>query len=264
MMKQILNEWKKFVINEVNQPGINDELGASESGFPRWWGNFDDFTGAFQGNPSYGNWLASIAQVEPGVKESLENEISNLQKQISKKQPTDDIPSLKRKLREASKEWKHRFGGYCYGVNRYYSREEAERLLKLKISDYVSNAPEAEVEFLFANLDRFNELGDRTTVEHNEAPTGVAFYGKPTDWWMFGDGWMMTKESLQIAKEQFLKSKGPDYELPDAYNPATPNEPTPEQAAAQQRGEERSAGMADMFSRFFADNPPEPKRRRRK
>jgi hypothetical protein len=262
-MKKILNEWKRFILKETNQPGINDELGASESGFPQWWGNFDDFTGTLQGKPSYKKWLASISQIEPGVKENLENEISSLQKQI-KEQPTSDIRSLKRKLRKVSKEWKHRFGGYCYGVNRYYSREEAEKLIKLKISDYVSNAPEPEVEFLFANLDRFNELGDSTMVEHSEASTGVAFYGKPTDWWMFGDGWAATKEALQNAKEQFLESKGPDYELRDAYSPNAPSEPTPDQVAIQQRGEERSQGMADMFSRFFADNPPEPKRRRRK
>lgn len=252
-MKQILNEWKKFVIKEINQPGINDELGASDSGFPQWWGHFDDFTGAFQGNPSYDEWLASITQVDPNIRKDLENEISNLQKQIAKKQETDDIPSLKRKLRDASKEWKHRFAGYCYGVNRYYSREEAERLIKLKISDYVSNAPEAEVEFLFANLEKFNELGDSTMVEHSQAPSGVAFYGKPTDWWMFGDGWMTTKDALNESKKQFLASKGPDYELPDAYNPNTPNEPTPEESEHHQGGMDRAAGMADMFSRFFGD-----------
>lgn len=252
-MKQILNEWKKFVIKETNQPGINDELGATDSGFPSWWDHFDSFTGAFQGNPSYNQWLSSIDALEPGVKQNLENQISKLQKQINKKDPTDDIPKLKREKREVIKEWKHRFGGYSYGVNRYYNREEAERLIELKISDYVKNAPEPEVEFLFANLERFIELGSSSVVPHNKAPSGVAFYGKPTDWWMFGDGFQHTNQTLMNAKKNFLDSKGPDYELPDSYNPNTPNPPTPEQSDAHNKGMDRTSDMADFFSRFYGD-----------
>ena len=241
------------ILKEINQPGINDELGATASGFPSWWGNFDTYTGAFQGNPSYNQWLSSVDALEPGTKQELEREISELQQQISKKQPTDDIPALKRRVQETSREWKHRFGGYCYGVNRYYGREEAERLAEIKISDYVSNAPEAEVEFLFANLDGFFKVGDDSVVAHSQAPSGVAFYGKPTDWWMFGDGYGHTKQVLSDAKASFLSSKGPEYKLPEPYDPSSPEPPTPEESDAHQRGVDRAASMADFFSRFYGD-----------
>lgn len=241
------------ILKEINQPGINDELGATASGFPSWWGNFDSFTGAFQGNPSYNQWLSSVDALEPGMKQELENEISQLQQQISKRQPTDDIPAMKRMKQETSREWKHRFGGYCYGVNRYYGREEAERLAELKISDYINNAPEPEVEFLFANLDRFFKVGEGSVVAHKHAPTGVAFYGKPTDWWMFGDGFDHTKKVLSDAKVNFLNSKGEDYEPPAPYDPTAVSAPTPEQSAAHERGMNRASDMADFFSRFYGD-----------
>ena len=197
--------------------------------------------------------MSSVDALEPGTKQELEREISELQQQISKKQPTDDIPALKRRVQEASREWKHRFGGYCYGVNRYYGREEAERLAEIKISDYINNAPEAEVEFLFANLDGFFKVGDDSVVAHSQAPSGVAFYGKPTDWWMFGDGYGHTKQVLSDAKASFLSSKGPEYKLPEPYDPSSPEPPTPEESDAHQRGVDRAASMADFFSRFYGD-----------
>jgi hypothetical protein len=238
MMKQILNEWKRFVIKEVNQPFIDQELGADFGG--RWFGTFDDYLGVIQGMPFYGEWTSYLQSKYP-----------SLQQDLMQKAKTD---------KEAQIAYKKIFGGHSYYVDRMLTDEDLDKLYEIKVKGYIENAPKDQVEFFLANMERILEYGDTSRAPHNIAPTTVAFYGRPTDWFMFGDGYEKAKQAFSYAKANYGDLEG----LPSETQPEEPTEATPEEAEAFQSGNERAAGMADMFSRFFADNPPEPKRRRRK
>lgn len=237
-MKQILNEWKKFIIKEVNQPFIDQELGADFNG--AWFGTFDDYLGVIQGMPSYKDWTSYLQSKYPSLEQDL------LEKAKNEKQGRTAYKKI--------------FGGHSYYVDRMLDPEDLDKLYEIKVKGYIENAPKDQVEFFLANMERILEYAGDTMRPHNIAPTGVGFYGRPTDWFMFGDGFEKAKQAFSYAKANYGDLEG----LPSETTPAEPEEATPEQAAAHERGMDRASGMADMFSRFFADNPPEPKRRRRK
>ena len=84
---------------------------------------------------------------------------------------------------------------------------------------------------------------------HSIAPTGVAFYARPTDWFMFGDGFEKAKQAFSFAKANYGDLEG----LPSETKPEEPKEASPEEAEHHKKGMDRAAGMADFFSRFYGD-----------
>jgi hypothetical protein len=227
MMKQILNEWKKFVINEVNQPFIDEELGAKFEN--AWFGTFDDYLGIIQGMPGDNQW-----------KEHLESKYPSLQDHLLKKAKTE---------KEASQAYKKIFGGHSYYVDRMLDDEDLHKLYEIKVQGYIEHAPRDQVEFFLANMERILEYAGDTMRPHNIAPTPVGFYGRPTDWFMFGDGFEKAKQAFTSAKANYGDLEG----LPSPTEPEEPEPPTPEQTAAHQRGDKRAQDMADFFSRFYGD-----------
>lgn len=226
-MKQILNEWKKFLINESNQPFIDQELGADFGG--RWFGTFDDYLGVIQGMPYYDQWTSHLQSRYPSLQEHL------LEKAKTEKQ--------------AQTAYKKIFGGHSYYVHKMLEPEDLDKLYEIKAKGYIENAPKDQVEFFLANMERILEYAGETKRPHNIAPTGVGFYGRPTDWYMFGDGLEKARQAFSYAKANY----GDLESLPSETEPEEPEEATPEQAAAHQRGMDRASDMADMFSRFFGD-----------
>ena len=237
-MKKLLNEWKKFIIKEVNQPFIDQELGADFGG--QWFGTFDDYLGVIQGMPFYKEWTSYLQSKYPSLEQELLEKAKN--------------------ERQGRTAYKKIYGGHSYYVDRMLDPEDLDKLYEIKVKGYIDHAPKDQVEFFLANMERVLEYAGDTMKPHNIAPSPVGFYGRPTDWFMFGDGFEKAKQAFSYAKANYGDLEG----LPSETEPAEPEEATPEQTAAHERGVDRASGMADMFSRFFADNPPEPKRRRRK
>ena len=260
MMKKILNEWKRFVLKEGNQPLLNELFGALEKGFPNFFGNFFQYTDVLQGQSIFKEWEAMLGDKD------TKRELDAISRELQQKEK--DAPAgskeqrmLKAQVEQVSKEYTHRFGGNSYGVNKYYPGK-VEQLIRLKIQNYVNLAPKEEVEFLFSNLERFVELAKETKAPHSQAPTDVAFYGRVGDWWMFGDGFGLTVKALQDAKKKFIKSQGKKYKLPPAFTPTEKPYVDPGEEFKKEQGE-KATNIADFFSKY-ADQLQTPKRKRRR
>ena len=226
-MKQILNEWKQFVIKEVNQPFIDEQLGADFDN--KWFGTFDDYLGVIQGMPGDTEW-----------KEWIESRYPSLQADLLKKAKTE---------KQAQTAYRKIFGGFSHYVDKMLDDEDVDKLYDIKVKSYIENAPKDQVEFFLANMERILEYAGQSMAEHNIAPTLVGFHGRPTDWFMFGDGFEKAKQAFTSAKANYGDLEG----LPSETEPVEPEEPTPEQTASHERGEKRASDMADFFSRFYGD-----------
>jgi hypothetical protein len=230
-MKKILNEWKTFVISEANQPFIDKELGADFDN--KWFGNFSDYLGLIQDKTYNSKWQAYLKNNFPKLQSFIASRASN--------------------KKEADMVMKKIIGGHSYYVNKFLGPEAAEALIVIKVDGYIENAPKDQVEFFLSNMERILEYGGENTVPHPQFEGSVAFFGKPTDWWMFGDG-------FELAKQVFTSAKA-NYEdlgsLPGASEPEA-ELPEPISAAA----DERTSGMADFFSKFYDQNPEALKQKR--
>ena len=262
-MNKILNEWKRFILKEGNQPLLNELFGALEKGFPNFFGNFFQYTDVLQGQSIFKEWEAMLGDKE------TKQELAAITRELQQKEKDAPVGSreqsmLRAQVKQASKEYTHRFGGNSYGVSKYYPKKKVEALIRLKIQNYVNLAPNEEVEFLFSNLERFVELAKETRVPHSQAPTEVAFYGTAGDWWMFGDGFGLTVEALQDAKKKFIKSQGKKYKLPPAFTPKERNLKGGGEEFDKDQ-DEKASNISDFFSKY-ADQlqPTKRKRRRRK
>lgn len=274
MMKQILNEWRKF-LSEGRNPGIDDQLGVHDSmkfgdGF---FGRFDNATGVFQALPGQAEnvtskfkleWQEYITQNYPNVRQELENKIKDTKKKIKKlskelkssPKKSAKFRRLKKEgrvlvatLREDEKTLSDWIGGYSYGTFKLIGPAEAEKLIRHKIKQYVHEAPKEDVRFMFANLDRILNFAKETMTDHRYAPTQTGFYGRHTDWWMFGDGIDITSRVMQQAKLDFIGSQSEP--LPE------PTEPEPIDLVGNV-SDERSKELSDQaafFNDFYEKNP---------
>ena len=230
-MKKILNEWKQYVIKEANQPFIDKELGADFNN--QWFGTFDNYLGLIQGQVYNSKWQSYLKQNFPKLK--------------------SDIMSKAPSQKEAQRAIKKIIGGHSYYVDKFLGQEAAEALITIKVDGYVENAPKDQVEFFLANMERILEYGGQNTAPHSHFEGPVAFYARPTDWWMFGDGFELTKQVFTSVKANYEDLGS----LPGASEPeAELPEPTSDAA------NERTSGMADFFSRFYDQNPEALKQKR--
>ena len=270
-MKQILNEWNRF-LSEGKNPGIDKQLRVPKDlltgdGF---FGRLDQATGDFQASLEQKTsettkfkieWLQHLDSEFPGVEKQMRRKLRKLNDQLNNAESKKEAKQAKKKLKEYYKTYKYWVGGHSYGVFVEIGEEAAATLIDFKIKQYVNEAPQADLEFMFANLESIIAFAEESRVEHNQAPTGVTFYGQPTDWWMFGDGFGYTKQSLENARETFTATTGEEYLKTAKLGDASP-EP---ESNLSDAGEERLDNMASMFSNFFAENPPDdPKTRKRK
>ena len=272
-MKQILNEWRNF-LSEGKNPGIDDQLGVPKElkdgdGF---FGRFDKATGVFQaaiGQKSTKTekykikWQKYVDKQFPNIEQTLNKRIEKATLKLAElkaeiEQNPNDKSLLKqqrkieRKKEDAIKTRNDWLGGYSYGALKAIGKVEAAKLIQFKIQQYLHEAPEKDLEFMFSNLDRILEFAEETRRPHSKAPTGVCFYARTTDWWMFGDGFeQITKPLLKGAKKKFIKSKGKGYSLPDAT-------PEPEIDFVGNVSDERSKELEDrasFYNDFYEKNP---------
>ena len=242
-MKQILNEWKKFIIKEgaTNQ---DQELGAPYGWFSEW----NNHMGIIDFLPEY---RKKLEEFTPQLQELM---------QMSK---NPDLPAEDREA--AKKAYSSMTSGYTYySVNPRIRNLTIpmEEIVNIKLNYYFNDpqVPQEQKDFFSGNYERIMDYG-KATLMPNRATQGTGatytgntgFKGSVDDFYMFGDGIDRTRQIMDKYFEDFDRA---------APTEAPSNEP--QDIEAHQRGEERASGMADMFSRFFADNPPEPKRRRRK
>lgn len=230
-MKKILNEWKRFVIKETNQPFIDKELGADFDN--QWFGTFDDHLSLIQGMPYNSKWQDHLKQNFPKLQSDIRSKAS------SKKKADHMIRKI--------------IGGHSYYVDKFLGNEAAEALIVIKVDGYVENAPRDQVEFFLSNMERILEYGGENTASHSQMGKPVAFYARPTDWWMFGDGFELTKQVFTSVKANYEELGS----LPGASEPEA-ELPQPTSDAAN----ERTSGMADFFSKFYDENPEALKQKR--
>jgi len=273
MMKQILNEWRTF-LSEGRNPGIDDQLGVPKElkdgdGF---FGRFDNATGVFQavkGQKSSKTdkykikWQKYVDKQFPNIEKTLNRRIELATQKLTElkaeieKNPNDKSllkqqRKIERKKEDAIKTRSDWLGGYSYGAFKAIGKVEAAKLIQFKIQQYLHEAPEKDLEFMFSNLDRILEFAEETRVPHSQAPTGVCFYARTTDWWMFGDAFdKVTKPLLQAAKKKFIKSKGQGYSLP----PATEPDPVDLSGNVSDERSKELADQAAFFNDFYEKNP---------
>lgn len=261
-MKKILNEWKRFVLKEGNQPLLNELFGALEKGFPNFFGNFFQYTSVLQGQEIFKEWEGILG--DTSTKQELEAMSRELQQKIADAPDgSREQATLKAQNATVAKEYTHRFSGNSYGTNKYYPGK-VESLIRLKIENYVNLAPKEEVEFLFSNLERFVDLAKETKVPHSQAPSDVAFYATAGDWWMFGDGFSLTAKALQDAKKKFIKSQGKKYKLPPAFTPKERDSKVQPDEEFEKDQQEKAANISDFFSKYADQLQPQKRKRRRR
>tara|TARA_R110002153_G_scaffold87310_2_gene216006 strand:- start:1607 stop:2308 length:702 start_codon:yes stop_codon:yes gene_type:complete len=227
-MKKILNEWKRFVINESNQPFIDKELGAKFNG--EWFGMFDYYLGLIQGMVYYPLWKNYLDEKYPKIESDL-----------------------KTKAKSAEIFYKKIYGGESYYVDRFLEDDDVEKLIGIKVKGYIENAPKDQVEFFLSNMERILEYGGENEKPHSKFNGSVAFFARPTDWWMFGNGFEKTKQAFTFAKANYEDLSN----LPGASEPEA-ELPEPISNAA----DERTSGTAANVSKFFSDNPEALKQKR--
>lgn len=243
MTKKILNEWRKFNLNE-GPTRQDQELGAPMGWFTIW----NDHMGMIDFLPEY---QAVLSRFGP--------QLSELQKMASNK----TLP--KSEQAAAEKAYKSITSGFTYYSDNPKIQSltiPMEEVVEIKLNYYFNDpsVPQEHKDFFSGNYERIMDYG-KSTMMPNRAVWGTGatyggntgFKGSVQDFYMFGDGIDTTRSVMDSFFQNFDRAE--PTEIP------TEPEVDPELKA---RGEERAQGMADMFSRFFADNPPEPKRRRRK
>ena len=244
MTKKILNEWRKFALNEgaTNQ---DQELGAPMGWFTEW----NSHMGAIDFVPEY--------------RELLQSQFGPQLQKLAKMSKDKTLPKEDRK--DASRAYSSITSGFTYYSDNPVIQSlgpSMEQVVNIKLN-YYFNDPQVSQEnkdFFSGNYERIMDYGESTMMP-NRAVWGTGakysgntgFKGSVEDFYMFGDGFSKTRAIMDNFFQDFDRAE------PTAFDPDREVD-----LDAQSRGEERASDMAANFARFFADNAPEPKRRRRK
>jgi hypothetical protein len=177
-MKKILNEWRKYALNEVNQPGIDKDLGAPKN----WFGKWDEKMGIHETN----DWISYVKSAYPDLEQTIGAQVQN--------------PKVIDKIINFINT------GFSYYVVKFLGKAEYNNLVNRKLDAYFNSpaVPQEHKEWFKNNYGKVFDFGLETFSPTNTKVwhTGmrkpydgyVAFYAMPTDFFMFGDGIMLTKE----------------------------------------------------------------------
>ena len=223
-MKKILNEWRKYSLNESNQPFIDQQLGAPEG----WFGKWDDHLGLFQTS----EWMNYVKSNYP-----------NLESQLLEYYDEDEVREIMNNL----------FGGFSFYAIDFLGAKAFKDLMIMKLDSYFNSSavPEKHKDFFKGNYERIMGFG-----KNNSSPNrayaytkgekvkriyegSLAFFGSTTDWFAFGNGFDRT---LKIMRDYF---SGMELPAPTAAPEVEPEKPpSPEM-------EDRLAAMRAAMERFY-------------
>ncbi len=231
MMKQILNEWKKFILKE-GPTRQDQELGAPAGWFSVW----NDHMGVIDFLPEYQTLLAQF-----------KTEYDNLARMaMDKNLPKEDMAA-------AAKAYSSMTSGFAY-----YSANPKIESLAIPMEDVVNtkldfyfndpNVPQEHKDFFSGNYERIMDYGKNTKMPNRlQRGTGpsysgnTGFKGSVSDFYMFGDGIDQTRA---IMDDYFSGKTRPD-----------PTEP-PEDLGIGKGSDEFEAAQkskVDFYTRFFQD-----------
>ena len=201
-MKKILNEWRKFTLNEA-QSGVNDIMQQyfdyvveADVEVPYRW--FDGWGHKMEilESQTWWDYVATYGD-ENKIKSDITAKLATMTFDGKQKKPTPkEIQRLYNYIRI----------GYGYYVYLFLGKKAFEQLVREKIKAYMSagNIKSEEKEF-FQNYHQEifdfgidNMVPNNTKVWHDQmsqAYSGqVAFFGQINDFFMFGQGVELTKE----------------------------------------------------------------------
>ena len=223
-MKKILNEWRKYSLNESNQPFIDQQLGAPDG----WFGKWDGHLGLFQTS----QWM-----------DYLKSNYPNLESQLLEYYEEEEVQEIMKNLS----------GGFSFYAIDFLGTKAFKDLMIMKLDSYLnaSDVPEEHKDFFKGNYERIMDFGRNNSSSNRayaytkgekvkqiyEGP--LAFFGSTTDWFAFGEGFNRT---LGIMEEYFS-----GMELPDS-TPAPETEP-PKPPSDEM--EDRLAAMKAAMERFY-------------
>jgi hypothetical protein len=201
-MKKILNEWKKFTLNEARRGGVDDILQRYlGTKVPDGWFNlFNRTTGDLTDRRE---WFSQLDTPE------IKNYIDSIE--------NPDVQS-----------------GIRSGLSFHIIEDESgllpsfADLIELKAQIYMNTAPEDHVQFLKENFDGIFEYAKNQSMSQNRGVHGTgatyggntAFAGSAIDYLMFGD---LISETEDIFRQvvQPIEREGGDLPPPPSQ-PSTP------------------------------------------
>ena len=223
-MKKILNEWRKYSLNESNQPFIDQQLGAPDG----WFGKWDGHLGLFQTS----QWM-----------DYLKSNYPNLESQLLEYYEEEEVREIMKNLS----------GGFSFYAIDFLGTKAFKDLIIMKLDSYLnsSEVPEEHKDFFKGNYERIMDFGRNNSSSNRayaytkgekvkqiyEGP--LAFFGSTTDWFAFGEGFNRT---LSIMEDYFS-----GMELPDS-TPAPETEPP---KPPSEEMEDRLAAMKAAMERFY-------------
>lgn len=201
-MKKILNEWKKFTLNEARRGGVDDKLQQNLGvKVPDGWFNlFNRTTGDLTDRRE---WFSQLDTPE------VKNYIDSIENPATQ-------------------------SGIRSGLSFHIIEDESgllpsfADLIELKAQIYMNTAPEDHIQFLKENFDGIFQFA-KNSMSQNRGKHGTgatysgntAFYGSAIDYLMFGDLIMETKDIFRQVVQPVEKEEG-DLPPPPPRSPSTP------------------------------------------
>jgi len=226
-MKKILNEWRKFTINEVNQPHIDQQLGAPSG----WFGKWDGKLGLLDSNEQLDAWKTYVDTNFAGALAELDEFYE-----------PDEVDEIKNNI----------YGGFSFYTIEFLGGRAFKELITQKLNNYFNSdmVPQDHKDFFRDNYERIMDWGDQNTKANRAYAYkkgegkkvfegGVAFLGSTSDWYAFGDGFNRT---LRIMEEFFSgMERGEPTPAPEF------EEPAPASDAMQSRLDQMMAAIQGMY-----------------
>lgn len=201
-MKKILNEWKKFTLNEARRGGVDDKLQQNLGvKVPDGWFNlFNRTTGDLTDRRE---WFSQLDTPE------VKNYIDSIENPATQ-------------------------SGIRSGLSFHIIEDESgllpsfADLIELKAQIYMNTAPEDHIQFLKENFDGIFQFAN-SSMSQNRGKHGTgatysgntAFHGSAIDYLMFGDLIMETKDIFRQVVQPVEKEEG-DLPPPPPRSPSTP------------------------------------------
>lgn len=227
-MKKILKEWRKFTLNETNQPFIDQQLGMPDS---RWFEKWDRYMGHFDSNAERNAW---VDYVDANYGASLD--------ELEEYYDPEEVQEIKSSV----------YSGFSYYTIEYLGVVAYKELITQKLNNYFSSdlVPQDHKDFFRDNYERIMDWGQEHTKpnrayaykkgEGKKVYDGdLAFFGSTTDWYAFGDGFNKT---LKIMDDYFSGMERGEPTPPPEFE-----EPKPPSDAMQSRLDQMMAAIQGMY-----------------
>jgi len=176
-MKKILNEWRKYSLNENKAHAFDIKMNAPAGWFDRFREAIDKYDHS---------WTQEF-------KQKYAQEFSEIDPQ-ELTYPIDTIPY------------------YAFRMLKHIGQQAAIELMERKLNAYLSSAPQGDLDWLRDNLDKLMRVAAQTSAAspYEAYPGSSAFNGEIKDWFLFGDAKDYFKDMIRSRLGEPVNDETPE------------------------------------------------------